>query len=148
VWPGVWRQTAAITRNGIRTVDRLRTSIVRELDVALVDAVATTVAKCRIDTERPGFTALMALISEHTDEAKSVAVAIETEKASLWPRCRPPAVDAINPRAVARYRERSARAGKSDPGDAIVLANILRTDLAVHRPLPKSEAPPRRPHTA
>ncbi len=25
---------------------------------------------------------------------------------------------------------------KSDPGDALVLANILRTDMAVHRPLP------------
>jgi len=47
-------------------------------------------------------------------------------------------VYAINPRAVARYRERSAQAGgKSDPGDAIVLANILRTDLHVHRPLPQ-----------
>jgi hypothetical protein len=38
---------------------------------------------------------------------------------------------------VARYRERHGQAGgKSDPGDAIVLANILRTDLHVHRPLP------------
>jgi transposase len=45
----------------------------------------------------------------------------------------------INPRAVARYRERHGQAGgKSDPGDAIVLAHILRTDRHRHRPMPVS----------
>ena len=39
--------------------------------------------------------------------------------------------------AVARYRDRHSVAGrKSDKGDALVLANILRTDLHAHRPLP------------
>jgi transposase len=39
--------------------------------------------------------------------------------------------------AVARYRDRHSIAGrKSDKGDALVLANILRTDLHAHRPLP------------
>ena len=43
----------------------------------------------------------------------------------------------INPRAVARYRERHGQAGgKSDPGDAAVLGHILRTDRHLHRPLP------------
>ena len=43
----------------------------------------------------------------------------------------------INPMAVARYRDRHSVAGrKSDHGDAVVLANILRTDLDMHRPLP------------
>lgn len=43
----------------------------------------------------------------------------------------------INPRAVARYRERHGQAGgKSDPGDAAVLAHILRTDRHMHRRLP------------
>ena len=43
----------------------------------------------------------------------------------------------INPMAVARYRERHrvARA-KSDHADAMALANILRTDADMHRPLP------------
>src|SRR5919109_5298372 len=46
-------------------------------------------------------------------------------------------VYAINPLAVARYRERHAVSGKkSDHADAVVLANILRTDRAAHRPLP------------
>jgi hypothetical protein len=39
--------------------------------------------------------------------------------------------------AVARYRDRHSVAGrKSDHGDAVVLANILRTDAHAHRPLP------------
>ena len=43
----------------------------------------------------------------------------------------------VNPMAVARYRDRHSVAGrKSDNGDAAVLANVLRTDLHAHRPLP------------
>ena len=43
----------------------------------------------------------------------------------------------INPMAVARYRDRHSVAGKkSDHGDSYVLANVLRTDLHAHRPLP------------
>ena len=43
----------------------------------------------------------------------------------------------INPMSVSRYRDRhSVARRKSDAGDALVLANILRTDLAAHRPLP------------
>ena len=48
-----------------------------------------------------------------------------------------PRVYAINPMAAARYRDRhSVWRKKSDPGDALVLANILRTDMHAHRPLP------------
>ena len=44
-------------------------------------------------------------------------------------------VYAINPMQVSRYRERHATSGaKSDPGDAHVLAEIVRTDRAHHRP--------------
>jgi transposase len=109
-------------------------------DVALVDAGGTTVAKLRIDTGSPGFTALMALIAEHSDEPTEVVVAIETDKNLIVAALQAAGltVYAINPRAVARYRERSAQAGgKSDAGDAVVLANILRTDLDVHRALPR-----------
>ena len=44
---------------------------------------------------------------------------------------------AINPLAVARYRERHSLArAKSDRVDAELLANILRTHRTAHRPLP------------
>ena len=44
---------------------------------------------------------------------------------------------ATSPLSVSRYRDRHSVAGrKSDHGDAAVLAHILRTDRAMHRPLP------------
>lgn len=112
----------------------------RHHDVALVDGDGTTLAKKRIDTGLSGFSELLALIAEHSDEPSGVAVAIETDKNLLVAALQAGGftVYAINPRAVARYRERSAQAGgKSDAGDAIVLANVLRTDRQLHRPLPR-----------
>lgn len=45
-------------------------------------------------------------------------------------------VFAINPLSVNRYRDRHATSGaKSDPGDAKVLADIVRTDRHNHRPV-------------
>ncbi len=45
---------------------------------------------------------------------------------------------AINPLAVARYRERHTVArSESDHADALTLANILRDDTQYHRPLPQ-----------
>ena len=45
-------------------------------------------------------------------------------------------VYAINPLAVARYRDRHNVAGaKSDAGDAKVLADLVRTDRHNHRPI-------------
>ncbi|MGO8966947.1 MAG: IS110 family transposase [Mycobacterium sp.] len=46
-------------------------------------------------------------------------------------------VYSINPMAVARYRKRYSMSGKkSDHADAMVLANVLRTDADRHRQLP------------
>lgn len=108
-------------------------------DVALVDRDGERIAQQRIDTGVVGFGELMALIADRVEDPTSVAVAIETEKGLLVAALRAAGftVFAINPRAVARYRERYGQAGgKSDPGDAVVLADILRTDQHRHRPLP------------
>jgi len=44
----------------------------------------------------------------------------------------------INPKAMSRYRDRyRMSSSKSDPKDAMVLANILRTDLHLYRSLPR-----------
>jgi len=108
-------------------------------DIALVDCDGQRLANQRIDTGVTGFGALMALLADHVEDPSRVAVAIETEKGLLVAALRAAGftVYAINPRAVARYRERYAQAGgKSDPGDAVVLADILRTDQHLHRALP------------
>jgi transposase len=108
-------------------------------DVALVDEGGRVVARARIDTGAAGFSALLTLIAEHEGSAGDTPVAIETDKNLLVVAL----VEAgftvypINPRAVARYRERYGQAGgKSDPGDAAVLAHILRTDRHLHRRMP------------
>lgn len=108
-------------------------------DVALVNEHGVVVARARIDTGATGFTALLALIAEHGGSSEDTPVALETDKNLLVVALAQAgfAVYPINPRAVARYRERHGQAGgKSDPGDATVLAHILRTDRHMHRILP------------
>ncbi|MEE1767026.1 IS110 family transposase [Streptomyces sp. JV185] len=109
-------------------------------DTALVDAGGRQFAKVRISDDAAGFAQLTALLTEHGDsEDTPIPVAIETSRgllvACLRATGRP--VFAINPLAVARYRDRhSVARKKSDAVDAAALANILRTDMAAHRPLP------------
>ncbi len=110
-------------------------------DVALVDADGRVVARSRVGVDVAGFTTLIELIAEHGGSPQQTPIAIETDKNLLVVALAGAGftVYPINPRAVARYRERHAQAGgKSDPGDAAVLANILRTDLHMHRPLPSN----------
>jgi transposase len=108
-------------------------------DVAIVDEQARVLGRARVDDDASGFGQLLELLAEHADgEPTSVEVAIESDK-GLFVAALVAAgftVVPINPRAAARYRERYGQAGgKSDPGDAVMLANILRTDRHVHRPL-------------
>jgi len=108
-------------------------------DVALVDQAGTVVARRRISDDLTGFTDLTALLAEHVGaEFVSVDVAIETDRGLLVAALKAAGhrVFAINPKAVDRYRDRHSVSGaKSDPGDALVLAHLLRTDRDQHRPL-------------
>lgn len=66
-------------------------------------------------------------------------MAIETSRGLLVATLRqgPRKIYAVNPMAASRYRDRhGVSRKKSDPGDALVLANIIRTDAPVHRSLP------------
>ncbi|TCN53525.1 transposase IS116/IS110/IS902 family protein [Rhodococcus sp. SMB37] len=108
-------------------------------DVALADDTGQIVARERINTSARGFNELLALIAENGGTPEHTPIAIETDKNLLVVALAEAGftIHPINPRAVARYRERHGQAGgKSDPGDAAVLANILRTDPEVHRVLP------------
>ncbi len=109
-------------------------------DVAIVDPEGRLVARQRISDDAAGFAVLVELLAAHGDTPTDpIPVAIETSRGLLVACLRTTGrlVFAINPLAVARYRQRhSVARKKSDHGDALVLANILRTDLAAHRPLP------------
>ncbi|OAR22508.1 transposase [Streptomyces sp. ERV7] len=112
----------------------------RTHDVALVDDTGRLLAKRHITDDAAGYKILLDLLAEHGDtEENPIPVAIETSRGLLVAvlRAGKRQVFAINPMAAARYRDRhSVSRKKSDPGDALVLANILRTDMHAHRPLP------------
>ena len=109
-------------------------------DIALVNRDGQLLARRRISDDAAGLAALLALLAEHGDTAGDpVPAAIETPRGLLVAclRATGRTVYPINPMAVARYRDRHSVAGrKSDHGDSFVLANVLRTDIAMHRPLP------------
>jgi transposase len=108
-------------------------------DVALVDREGKLAARCRISDDAAGLARLLELLAEHGDSAGDpVPVAIETPRGLLVACLRASRqVYPVNPMAVARYRDRHSVAGrKSDHGDAVVLASVLRTDMHAHRPLP------------
>jgi transposase len=109
-------------------------------DVAIVDSVGNLVVETRITDDLAGFTGLIDLLARHDSVGDPVPIAIETSRGLLVSCLRTTGrpVYAINPLAAARYRDRySIARRKSDRGDAIVLAHILRTDAHLHRTLPQ-----------
>lgn len=108
-------------------------------DVALVDSGGALLGRARVGDDAAGLAALLELLAAHGDSTRDpVPVAIETPRGLLVAclrAARP--VYPVNPKSAARYRDRYSVAGrKSDHGDAVVLANVLRTDMHAHRPLP------------
>lgn len=111
----------------------------RHHDVAVMDESGTVVATARIDTGPTGFTELLALVAEHGGSPDTTPVGIETDKNLLVVALIEAGytVFPLNPRAVARYRERHCQSGrKSDARDAALLADVMRTDRHQHRPMP------------
>jgi Transposase len=109
-------------------------------DVALVDHTGVVLTERRIDDDAIGYQLLLAFLAEHgDDQGDPIPVTIETPRGLVVACLRRTGrqVYAVNPLSVARDRERhSVARTKSDRVDAQLLANILRTDRAAHRPLP------------
>ena len=109
-------------------------------DIALVDREGNLLARRRVSDDAAGLAGLLALLAGHGDSAQDqIPVAIETPRGLLVACLRATGrqVYPINPMSVARYRDRHTVAGKkSDHGDSVVLASVLRTDMHAHRPLP------------
>ena len=108
-------------------------------DIELQDGQGRVLKRRRLPEGVTGLTQLHELIADHLaddEEPESVLVGIETDRGG-WVNALVAAgytVYAINPKQAARYRERLTTSGaKSDPGDAHVLAEILRQDREHHR---------------
>lgn len=105
-------------------------------DIYICDETGTRLAARRLPEGIEGVTALHDLVGAHCDQPEAVVVGIETDR-GLWVQSLIEAgyqVYAINPRAASRYRDRHTLSGaKSDPGDAKMLAELVRTDRHNHR---------------
>jgi transposase len=116
-------------------------------DVYLMNDAGARLATRRLPEGLAGIKALHELIAGHAADAAQVVIGIETDR-GLWVNALSAAgyqVFAINPLAVARYRDRHHVSGaKSDLADAKLLADLVRTDRHNHRPIagdsPQSEA--------
>jgi len=78
------------------------------------------------------------LVGAHAEDPGEVIIGIETDR-GLFVAALVAAgyeVFAVNPMSTSRYRDRHSTSGaKSDPGDAKVLADMVRTDRHNHRPV-------------
>jgi transposase len=108
----------------------------RHHDVCVIDADGQFLAKGRIVDGLDGVARLHALIGKHAADSNDVVVGVETDRGLLVEALVAGGyqVYAINPFAASRYRDRHVTSGaKSDPGDAKVLADLVRTDRHNHR---------------
>jgi hypothetical protein len=103
-------------------------------DVELQDETGRRLARARLPEGVAGIARLHELIGgqlAEDAEPDQVAIGIETDRGP-WVQALIAAgyrIYAINPRQVARYRERHGTSGaKSDAGDAHTLADMVRTD--------------------
>jgi transposase len=105
-------------------------------DIYICDEAGARLAARRLPEGIEGVGALHELIAGYADSPDEVAVGIETDR-GLWVQSLVEAgygVYAINQRAASRYRDRHSVSGaKSDPGDAKMLAELVRTDRHNHR---------------
>jgi transposase len=104
--------------------------------VYLMDESGKRLASRRLPEGLAGISQLHELIAGHADEPEQVVVGIETDR-GLWVGALIAAgyqLFAVNPLAVARYRDRHHISGaKSDASDAKLLADLVRTDRHNHR---------------
>lgn len=110
-------------------------------DIEIQDESGRRLVRRRLPEGIAGIATLHQLIGEcgpPQADPPLVVVGIETERGT-WVQALLAAgyeVFAVNPLSVARYRERHVTSGaKSDPGDAQVLADLVRTDRHRHRPI-------------
>lgn len=110
-------------------------------DIEIVDGSGKMLVRRRLPEGVVGVEGLHGLVADHLgdeDEPADVVVGIETDRGP-WVQALIAAgylVYAVNPLQAARYRERHGVSGaKSDPGDAHVLAELVRLDRDHHRPV-------------
>jgi hypothetical protein len=107
-------------------------------DIHVMDDYGKRLASRRLPEGLPGIRGFHDIVATHAQDPHQVVIGIETDR-GLWVNALVAAgyqVYAVNPLAVARYRDRHHVSGaKSDAGDAKLLADLVRTDRHNHRPI-------------
>ena len=107
-------------------------------DIHVMDADGARLASRRLPEGLAGVSGFHEVVAAHVAEPSQLVIGIETDR-GLWVQALSAAgyqVYAVNPLAVARYRDRHQVSGaKSDAGDAKLLADLVRTDRHNHRPM-------------
>ena len=107
-------------------------------DIHVMDDNGTRLASRRLPEGLSGIRGFHDVVATHAPDPDQVVIGIETDR-GLWVDALTAAgyqVYAVNPLAVARYRDRHHVSGaKSDAGDAKLLADLVRTDRHNHRPI-------------
>ena len=107
-------------------------------DVHLMNEAGERLDSKRLREGVAGVAALHELLASHAKDPGEVVVGIETDRGPWVEALRGAGytVYAINPLAASRYRARHHVGGaKSDPADAKLLADLVRTDRHNHRPI-------------
>ncbi len=105
-------------------------------DVCVMAEDGMVLGKRRVPDSVAGIGDLHGLVAAHLVDDDQVVVGIEIDRGLVvWSMLEAGyEIYAINPLAAARYRDRHSTSGaKSDPGDAKVLADLVRTDRHNHR---------------
>ncbi len=107
-------------------------------DVFVQDEDGKRLAGGRLPEGVEGIARFHEMVGDHAEEPEEVVIGIETDR-GLFVGALVAAgyqVFAVNPMSTSRYRDRHSTSGaKSDPGDAKVLADMVRTDRHNHRPV-------------
>jgi hypothetical protein len=105
-------------------------------DVYVMDEDAKRLGGGRLPEGVEGIARFHELVGSHVEDPGEVVIGIETDR-GLFVAALIAAgytVFAVNPMSTSRYRDRHSSSGaKSDPGDAKVLADMVRTDRHNHR---------------
>ncbi len=107
-------------------------------DVFVQDEDGKRLAVGRLPEGVGGIARFHEMVGNHAEEPDEVVIGIETDR-GLFVGALVAAgyqLFAVNPMSTSRYRDRHSTSGaKSDPGDAKVLADMVRTDRHNHRPV-------------
>ena len=106
-------------------------------DVHVQDEQGRRLAGGRLAEGIAGLARFHDMIAAHAEDPAEVVIGTETDRGLFAAGLAAAGyqVFAVNPMSVSRYRDRHSVSGaKSDPGDAKVLADLVRTDRHNHRP--------------